>query len=214
MKPTRAGPDRRLFDVWSLFYDQPLVQRLTYRPVHDGVLEALHGRRPRRVLDLGCGTGLLTERLRRELEQAEVVGCDYSHGMLGVARSRSRNAPWVQGDALRLPFRCGSFDAVVSTESFHWFPDQAAALSEIHRVLREEGLLLVALVHPALEGLGEAVLRLSRLVGQPFFWPTKRQMRALLVAAGFRVVEQKSLWRLPGALVFPPALNVAVRARS
>ena len=61
------GPSRRLFDVWSTFYDLPLVQRLTYQPVQDAVVAALRPHEPRRVLDVGCGTGLLATRLRPRL---------------------------------------------------------------------------------------------------------------------------------------------------
>jgi ubiquinone/menaquinone biosynthesis C-methylase UbiE len=207
-----TGPARAFFDLWSSFYDQPLVQRLTYRPVHDGVVEALQERRPSRVLDLGCGTGLLSERLREELPDTDVVGCDYSRGMLREARDRAPHAPWTQGNALQLPFRDESFDTVVSTEAFHWFPDQPAALEEMHRVLVPGGRALVALVNPPIEGIGEVVWWASRLVGQPFYWPTPRGMRTLLSDAGFRVEGQRRLWRIPGMLLLPPVLSIAVRA--
>lgn len=204
-------PARRFFDVWSLIYDQPVVQRLTYRPVHDAVLDALHRLCLRRVLDLGCGTGLLSARLRVEIADARVVGCDYSDGMIRQAAARSHGVAWVQADALQLPFAAGSFDAVVSTEAFHWFPDQAAALAEMHRVLLPAGRVLVALVNPPLEAVGKGVWLGSRLVGQPFYWPTRRRMRQLLTGAGFRVESQRRVWRLPAALVLPPVLTVGVR---
>src|SRR5262249_49482839 len=47
-----AHAERWFFDVWSVFYDQPLVQRLTYRPVHEAVLRALRRREPGALLDL------------------------------------------------------------------------------------------------------------------------------------------------------------------
>jgi SAM-dependent methyltransferase len=205
------GPARTFFDVWSLIYDQPVVQRLTYRPVHDAVLEGLRRIRPRRVLDLGCGTGLLSERLQGELAGVRVVGCDYSAGMLHHAAARTRRIAWVQGDALRLPFRTATFDAVVSTEAFHWFPDQAAALAEMHRILLPGGRVLVALVNPPLEVVGTGVWLASRLVRQPFYWPTQRRMRELVTAAGFRVESQRRVWRFPAGLVLPPVLTVGVR---
>jgi ubiquinone/menaquinone biosynthesis C-methylase UbiE len=208
---TPVGPARAFFDLWSLVYDQPLVQRLTYRPVHDGVVEVLRSHRPRRVLDLGCGTGLLSARLRAELAGVEVVGCDYSRGMLREAHARAAHAPWTQGDAMRLPFRTASFDAVVSTEAFHWFPDQPAALREVHRVLAPSGRVVLALVNPPIEGIGEVIWWATRIVGQPFYWPTPRGMRGLLSSAGFHVEEQRRLWRIPGGLLLPAVLSVAVR---
>jgi hypothetical protein len=50
----------------------------------------------------------------------------------------------------------------------------------------------------------------SRLVGQPFYWPTRRRMRELVEATGFRVDEQQRVYRLPGVLL-PPVLTIAVR---
>ena len=114
-------------------------------------------------------------------------------------------------DALRLPFRAAAFDTVVSTEAFHWFPDQAAALAEMHRVLVPGGRALVALVNPPFEVVGKGIWMGSRLVGQPFYWPTRRRMRQLLTAAGFRVEAQHRIWRLPAAVALPPVLSIGVR---
>jgi ubiquinone/menaquinone biosynthesis C-methylase UbiE len=204
------GPDRWFFDLWSRFYDLRLVQRFTYRPVHDAVLEALAGSGCRRVLDVGCGTGLLASRVQRVLDAA-VVGCDFSRGMLRQARSHRPRLAWVQGDALRLPFRSASFDAVLSTESFHWFPDPDAALAEFFRVLAPGGRAYIALVNPPLEGLSRATRLASRWVGEPFEWPTRRRMRARVEAAGFRVEAQRRVFRVPAGLLLPPVLTVGVR---
>src|SRR5262245_38118981 len=152
-----AHAERWFFDVWSVFYDQPLVQRLTYRPVHVAVLRALRRREPGALLDLGCGTGLLTRRLYRAFPNASVVGCDFSHGMLRRAAEHRHQGVWVQGDATRLPFGDARFDTIVSTEAFHWFPDQTTALEECFRVLVPGGRLLVALVNPPIEAMSGAM---------------------------------------------------------
>jgi len=187
----RPGPDRWLFDLWSTFYDAPLVQWLTYRPEHEAVLGALRRTPHRRVLDVGCGTGRLSARIGHELPGATVVGCDFSRGMLEHAARRTRGAGWVQGNALRLPFRDASFDAVVSTEAFHWFPDQAAALAEFFRVLEPKGRLLVSLINPPAELLSRLARSGSRWLGEPMFWPTRSRMRRQVEGAGFRVAAQQ-----------------------
>src|SRR5688572_16393773 len=138
------GPHRLFFDLWSTVYDAPAVQRLTYRPVQDAVVRALCARPPARILDVGCGTGRLARRLAGELPASRVVGCDFSRGMLSQARAKGGPPGWVTGDAERLPFADGAFDAVVSTEAFHWFPEPATALAGFHRVLAPHGRLLVA----------------------------------------------------------------------
>jgi ubiquinone/menaquinone biosynthesis C-methylase UbiE len=208
---TAQGPDPRFFDLWSHFYDVPWVQRLTYRPVHDAVLGELRARRPARILDVGCGTGLLAARLGRELPRSVVVGCDFSRGMLRRA-ARHRRLRCVQGDALRLPLRDQSFDALVCTEAFHWFPDPEAALGEFRRVLAPRGRLLLALVNPPFAVLGAAARAGSRLLGEPLRWPTRARLRAQVEAAGFRVEAQTRVLRLVAPLAFPTFLTAASRS--
>jgi SAM-dependent methyltransferase len=203
------APKPFLFDVWSLFYDLPWVQRAVYRPPHDAVIAELRTSGARRVLDVGCGTGLLASRLRRELPGTEVVGCDFSPGMLRHARARTPAAAWVQGDAGCLPFPRAAFDALVSTEAFHWFPDQRSALAEFRRVLRPGGHLLLALVNPRFAVTGRLMRVVSRVAGEPFYWPTAREIRAQMERSDFRVERQVRLFRLPGGMLFPPVLTVA-----
>src|SRR5512139_4281227 len=83
------GPHRVFFDLWSLVYDAPVVQRMTYRPVQNAVVRALHTDPPARILDVGCGSGKLALRLSRELPGSRVTGCDFSHGMLRQARAHA-----------------------------------------------------------------------------------------------------------------------------
>ena len=205
-----AGPKQWFFDNWSLIYDLPLVQRATYRPIHDAVLKALAEPRVRRVLDIGCGTGQLATRIKQMLPTTEVIGCDFSAGMLSRAAARRTAVRWTRGDAGRLPFHDGSFDAITSTEAFHWFPDQHAALTEFYRVLKPGGRLLLALVNTPASVISDAFYAGSRLVGQPFYWPTRHDIRARVEAAGFEVLSQRRVFRLPGFLL-PPVLTRALR---
>ncbi len=207
--PPRRGPHRRFFDIWSRVYDAPPVQRLTYRPEHDAVLRGLRQREARRILDIGCGTGLLAERIRSELPESQVVGCDFSRGMLSQAQEHERADALVQGSALALPFADGRFDAIVSTEAFHWFPDQRQALAEFLRVLTPKGRLLVSLVNPPLESMSRAGRRISRLAGEPANWPTKARMRAMAEDAGFQVEAQRLVLRFPATFVLPSILTIA-----
>ncbi len=190
----------------------PWVQQLVYRPVHDAVLSALRRPVSRRVLDIGCGTGLLAARIRRALPSTEVVGCDFSYGMLRRARTRSHDIGWTQGDATRLPFRSCSFDAVLSTESFHWIPDQEMALAEFFRVVAPGGRLLLALIAPRFQLVSQATRLGSQLLGQPVTWPTRSQMCEQVEAAGFRVESQTRLYRIPAGLTLPPVLTVAAKS--
>ena len=215
---TRAdGPRRGFFDLWSRFYDLPAAQAAADRPVHDAVVARLRSLGCRAVADIGCGTGLLSSRLARELPAVRVVGLDFSAGMLREATTNEPPAPrgvvgWVQGDAQRLPFRDASFDAVVSTESFHWYPDQRAALAEFRRVLAPHGRLLVELINPPIAAIGTLARLASRVGGQPLTWPTRDEMRALVERAGFRVEAQQRIFRWLSPLLLPAVLTVAARA--
>ena len=131
--------------------------------------------------------------------------------MLERARRRNRRVRWVQANALELPFEERAFDAVVSTESFHWFPDQSAALAEFFRVLAPGGHLLVALASARLGVLSEITRVGSRLLGEPLYWPTRRRLRASIEKAGFAIEEQQRVFRLPAPFTFPTYLHIAAR---
>ncbi|HEY1988996.1 MAG TPA: class I SAM-dependent methyltransferase [Acidimicrobiales bacterium] len=208
-----ARPDwlRPAFDRWSTFYDNPAVQAAVYRPVHSQVLRDLHGDGARRILDVGCGTGILASRIQQENgSEVEIFGCDWSAGMLEQAIARNPRVGWLQADAADLPFRDAAFDAVITTEAFHWFPDQGAALREFKRVLRPDGTVHIALINPSTR-LGARLLEAgSRAMGGVADWPTRGDMRRRVQTAGFRVRQQR---RTPRAfrMVVPTVLTSAVK---
>lgn len=205
-----AGASRRFFDLWSRVYDIPVVQALTYRPVQDAVVARVRDRQPQRILDVGCGTGLLTTRLARELA-VPVTGIDYSIGMLEAAARRHAGVSWLQADAMALPLRDGVADTIVCTESFHWYTDQERALREFARVLAPGGRAYVALVGPPVDFVARAAATWGRIAGQPFRWRTPEQMRRLADTAGLSVVEQRRVLRIPMTLLLPAVLNVFER---
>ena len=186
-----------LFDRWSAVYDRPGFQDATYRPVHDAVLARLTAMQPEMVLDIGCGTGQLTRRLTERFPDADVVGVDYSVGMLGEASHRVEgSANLVRADAVYLPFRPASADGAVCTESFHWCRDQRRALAALATILRPGGQLVIASI-AAITDVGEsAVRRWSSAGGQPVQALTPRRLRNLLIGAGFEVVHQRRVPRI------------------
>jgi SAM-dependent methyltransferase len=102
-----------------------------------------------RVLDLGCGEGRHVHGLAM-LTGADLVGLDADAASLAKAAAGMADLPsgggsvlWVRGDALRLPFADGAFDAVVCSEVLEHLQDVAAALAEMTRVLRPGGRLAV-----------------------------------------------------------------------
>jgi ubiquinone/menaquinone biosynthesis C-methylase UbiE len=199
---------RAFFDLWSRFYDVPLAQWAIYRPVHEAVLAELSLRPVRRLLDVGCGTGILTARAVRAVDGL-VCGFDLSLGMLEQA-TRRRDGPWVQGDAVKLPVRTGTVDVVLSTEAFHWFSDHDAVLREFRRVLVPGGRVIVAVVNPRSAAAARLAHNWFSRAGQPAQWPTRAEMRARVEAAGLRVCRQRAVARVFG-LSFPTVVTVAER---
>lgn len=189
------GADTSLFDRWSASYDRPAFQAATYRPIHDAMLRRIGGDSPSRVLDLGCGTGQLTRRLTDEYPDADVIGLDYSSGMLANAHDRAPHAHLIHGDAGQLPLADSSIDVVCCSESFHWYPDQRRAAEDVARVLRPGGRFLLASI-ATVTGLGDDMLRqASSLTGQTIRALPPHRLQRLLSGAGFDVSDQGRLPR-------------------
>ena len=111
------------------------------------LLRTLAGVRRPLVLDVATGTGRLPLALFKEEFEGEIVGLDLSLGMLRQARSKlapySEQVWLIWQDASLLPFRNGSFDAVVCLESLEFLPRPLEAMAEMVRVLTPGGVLLV-----------------------------------------------------------------------
>jgi ubiquinone/menaquinone biosynthesis C-methylase UbiE len=153
---------------------------------------------PKRVLDVGCGTGALIRRVAARLpDDAELVGVDPAPRMLAEARKRLGGVRLEHAAAERLPFEDASFDLVVSAMSFDHWADQARGLSECARVLRPTGRLVLADLFAA--WLLPTHRRRARTV---------RRATDLLERAGFREVS----WRRVYDLGPIPLVQVAVAA--
>ncbi len=97
------------------------------------------------VLDVGCGTGILARAAARRLDgSGTVTGIDVNEGMLAVARRMAETVAWHSGRAERLPFADQSFDRVVSQFALMFFADRSAAVSEMARVARPGGTVVIA----------------------------------------------------------------------
>ena len=104
-----------------------------------------------RVLDVGCGTGIVARRAAARVgANGTLTGLDLNEGMLRVARRVSQglrpSIEWRQGDALALPFADGSFDAVVCQQALQFFPDPEKGLREMRRVTAPGGRVAVAVL--------------------------------------------------------------------
>jgi arsenite methyltransferase len=99
------------------------------------------------VLDVGCGPGFYVKELLDQVGvDGSVTGVDVSRAMLAVAAKRvdgHDNVAFYEAEATKLPVPDGAFDAAVSVQVLEYVPDVAAALAEIHRVLRPGGRIVI-----------------------------------------------------------------------
>ncbi len=98
-----------------------------------------------RLLEVPVGTGVLSMPVFKSLPNADITCVDYSEKMMASAERRAAemgigNIRFRQGDVGKLPFEDESFDAVVSLNGFHAFPDKEAAYRETFRVLKPGGI--------------------------------------------------------------------------
>lgn len=175
-------------------YDTAVVQQWVYRPAQDEMIALLTAHGSRRIADVGCGTGILADRIARERTPEAVFGVDLSEGMLAQAANRSQDVQWRTAPAEQLPFEDASLDAVVTTSAFHWF-NQPAALREFHRVLSPGGFAAVATLSPRQQWSGLALRLVSADQLNPSHSPAPSEMRKLFGDAGFDVEDQHRVRR-------------------
>ena len=152
-----------------------------------------------RVLEVACGTGLLTQRLLDRLGgRGSLLATDLNEAMIAYGRSRIPRRPdleWSQADATKLPLCDRSFDAVVCQFGLMFFPDKAAAIREVFRVLTPGGVYLFnvwdAFAHnPIARITHETVAGFfptdpPRFYAVPYGFHEPEPIRTLLTEAGF-----------------------------
>jgi ubiquinone/menaquinone biosynthesis C-methylase UbiE len=156
-----------------------------------------------RVLDVGCGTGIVARQVAARLDgNGSVTALDLSPNMLAVARTaanRERLAiEWREGNAERLPFPDSSFDLVLCQFALMFVGDKAAALAEMRRVVSENGRVLVSVWqsldrHPFYQNLHKVIQqRLGMSALQDIFaLGSAGDLRTLVMRSGFRKVEME-----------------------
>lgn len=166
-----------------------LVKRIPVRPKGE-------------VLELACGTGIVTQKLRERVDSNfRLVATDLSDAMLAYARSKVKGKiDWRVADAAALPFKDGTFGAVVCALGVMFVPDKPKLFAETRRVLLEGGMLLfncwdrlelnphAQAASAVLQELfpGDAEMDFSNI---PYSFNDEARIRELLDAARFRNIE-------------------------
>ena len=165
--------------------------------VRQGVIDSIQGK-PRRILDLGCGTGSTTLMLKQAFPEAQVIGLDLSPYMLVMADHKAKTAglttQWRHGNAEETGFPNSSFDVVTASLLFHETPPTVSKsiLRECFRLLMPGGEVLI------LDG-NQKTLRQMDWLTQVFEEPYIKDyaagnVDAWMGAAGFEAVQTKDLF--------------------
>ena len=163
----------------------------------EAVIKAVQGN-PRKILDLGCGTGSTTIMLKQAFSNAEVVGLDLSPQMLVVAEYKAQQAgldiQWLHGLAETTSFADEEFDLVTASLLFHETPSDIAQeiLEEAYRLLSPQGQIII------LDG-NQKTLRqtpwLTEVFEEPYIQDyANGSLDAWLGAAGFKKVLTENVW--------------------
>jgi SAM-dependent methyltransferase len=177
---------------WAAFGEQLCL------PLLGAALDAAHVTAGTRLLDAGCGAGLLA--LLAHLRGAQVTALDAAPTLLSVARERVPAADVREGDLQALPFGDASFDAVSAVNSIFYAADMAAAARELARVVRSGGRVVITAWGPperseVMTDLFSAVAPLMPppppgRPAKPGALSQPGELAALLQRAGLRVVDE------------------------
>jgi SAM-dependent methyltransferase len=185
------------------------LQEPTAKPLWIDLLRALGVERGSRLLDAGCGAaGALIEA---ERIGCELTGLDASQPLLQIARKRLPEARLEHGDLEQLPFRDGSFDAVLAANSVMYAADMDSAMRELTRVVRSKGRVAIAgwgspedCEMRVVFGAVRATLPSPPPGGGPFALSAPGALAGMLEKAGLRVVtssQTRCEFRYPNAEV-------------
>lgn len=139
---------KRAFGSAAGHYDDYAVLQ---REIGDRLLAHLNFTKitPKRILDIGCGTGYFTTQLKNRFPRADIVAVDIAEPMVNLTRQRfGRRWPWhghrhtLCGDGCHLPLAAENFDLVCSNLTMQWVPEPPEMLREMRRVLAPSGLML------------------------------------------------------------------------
>jgi len=202
----RGQVNRSAAEIYDEFFLPALFQEWTGR-----VADAAQIQPGQHVLDVACGTGVLTRTVDERIgENGSVIGLDVNPGMLAVAARKAPHIEWREGRAEALPFDDASFDAVVSQFGLMFFDDRDAAIREMVRVLRPSGYLAIAVWDSLANTPGYAAMvdLLQRLFGDevangiraPYILGDTGELRALCAEAG---LPRVSITTHPGTARFP-----------
>jgi len=184
------------FNRWAHVYDRSILQHLVFRTSHDRFLENIlplyRHKHDIKILDVGCGTGEFAFGLSDHMKNADIHGVDISFDMAKIAKSKLKDhkVRFKVGDVEDLPYPDNTFNIITCSNSFHHYPNKKRALKEMHRVLKQDGHLMIV------DGCrdvpwGLLIFKVVEIFEKHAYHIYGPELRDLLNEAGFHQIGQK-----------------------
>ncbi len=146
---------------------------------------------PRKILDIGCGTGNLTDAIAQLGH--DVTGIDASATMIAQAQANFAGIPFQHADILTLTAE-NQYDLLFSNAVFHWIPEQDQLLQVCRQLLQKDGLLLCEFgaennIHQIQIAFVEELHKLDISYHSPFYFPSTAEYRTRLEQNGFEILQ-------------------------
>jgi len=215
---TRLRDSRPLWDMMGSIYNRRIYGAIS--ELYNHITRQLKMPGPVRLLDVGSGRGYLSLLLASKNPESHITGIDYSTGQVREAESyrvqrKILNCSFKQGNAMALQFADETFDAAVSVGSIKHWPDARRGLTEIRRVLKSGGCLMISETD---QGASDAAIRHFIRRFQVWFIPdpilfwglrhiifgqsySETTLAAAVLEAGFRDIECQRVAACPYVIV-------------
>ena len=152
----------------------------------ESLLELLNAQPEERIVDLGCGTGQLTEKIAAS--GADVIGLDSDRAMIEKAQTNYPHIPFQVADAISFELD-NPADAIFSNAALHWVTDAEAAVCQISKSLKSGGRFVAEFGGRGnVKTILETLSKVTHQTLQPWYFPTISEYATLLESAGLEVV--------------------------
>lgn len=152
-KKGKINREKNLEDIWHQvpidYYQRGVRDNYLQRLWHNGKLKTvfrlidLSGKKPRKVLDVGCASGWFLSKIKERYPKAECTGIDVYKKAIDYGREIYKDLKLLSVDAHDLPFRESSFDLIICTEVLEHVENPEKVLSEIKRLLTPKGIAII-----------------------------------------------------------------------
>ena len=187
------------FDEQADYYDADNTAPVSKYPkiCYPFVLNELKQIKFSTLLDIGCGTGMLTSLISKEMPKSTLTGVDLSDKMIAQAMKKNLpNATFAVGDAENLDYADESFDAIICILSIHHHPNYHKTLAGMMRMLKPNGTVIICEMTPPyfMRFMYNKVFLKYLNTGDVHIF-SKKELAQDLTNAGFKNVEVRSIHR-------------------